>query len=80
MSLVRESDDYKIVVQTTVGEGSHLVYSIIHKDYGVVEAEVPFLCQAYDGLKEMQGMLDKQRREEVELSIEEPLIVVPSEA
>jgi len=33
----------------------------VNKKTDVVEAEVPFLVQGYEGLEEMQDMLDKHR-------------------
>jgi len=57
-----ETEDYKLVVQPSVNKDSnHLVYSIVNKKTDVVEAEVPFLVQGYEGLEEMQDMLDKHR-------------------
>jgi len=58
-----ETLDYRLVVQGSVaykGNG-HLVYAIINKETDVVEAEVPFLVQGYEGLHEMQATLDDWR-------------------
>ena len=58
-----ETLDYKLVVQVSVvskGNG-HSVYAIINKETDVVEAEVPFLVQGYEGLHEMQASLDEWR-------------------
>ena len=58
-----ETLDYKLVVQGSVaskGTG-HAVYAIVNKETDVVEAEVPFLVQGYEGLHEMQATLDDWR-------------------
>ena len=67
-----ETLDYKLVVQPSVNkDASHLVYAIVNKQTDVVEAEVPFLVQGYEGLEEMQDMLDKHRDKEKN-KVEEP--------
>jgi len=60
---IDETLDYKLVVQQSVASkaNGHLVYAIINKETDVVEAEVPFLVQGYEGLYEMQDSLDKWR-------------------
>ena len=57
-----ETLDYKLVVQPSVNkDANHLIYAIVNKQTDVIEAEVPFLVQGYEGLEEMQGMLDAHR-------------------
>ena len=60
---IDETLDYKLVVQQSVASkaNGHLVYAIINKETDVVEAEVPFLVQGYEGLHEMQASLDNWR-------------------
>ena len=60
---IEETLDYKLVVQQSVASklNGHLVYAIINKETDVVEAEVPFLVQGYEGLYEMQATLDDWR-------------------
>ena len=60
---IEETLDYKLVVQKSVASkaNGHLVYAIVNKETDVVEAEVPFLVQGYEGLYEMQDTLDKWR-------------------
>jgi len=60
---IDETLDYKLVVQgsVTAKSNGHLVYAIVNKETDVVEAEVPFLVQGYDGLYEMQATLDDWR-------------------
>ena len=60
---IEETLDYKLVVQQSVASklNGHLVYAIINKETDVVEAEVPFLVQGYEGLYEMQASLDSWR-------------------
>ena len=60
---IEETLDYKLVVQQSIASkvNGHLVYAIINKETDVVEAEVPFLVQGYEGLYEMQDSLDKWR-------------------
>ena len=55
--------DYKLIVQQSVASkvNGHLVYAIVNKETDVVEAEVPFLVQGYEGLHEMQASLDNWR-------------------
>ena len=58
-----ETLDYKLVVQASVASNGngHAVYAIVNKETDVVEAEVPFLVQGYEGLHEMQATLDEWR-------------------
>ena len=58
-----ETLDYKLVVQGSVASkaNGHAVYAIVNKETDVVEAEVPFLVQGYEGLHEMQATLDDWR-------------------
>ena len=58
-----ETLDYKLVVQGSVAScgNGHAVYAIVNKETDVVEAEVPFLVQGYEGLYEMQATLDDWR-------------------
>ena len=58
-----ETLDYKLVVQVSVASNAngHAVYAIVNKETDVVEAEVPFLVQGYEGLHEMQATLDQWR-------------------
>ena len=58
-----ETLDYKLVVQGSVASSGngHAVYAIVNKETDVVEAEVPFLVQGYEGLYEMQATLDDWR-------------------
>ena len=57
-----ETLDYKLVVQPSVNkDANHLIYAIVNKKTDVIEAEVPFLVQGYEGLDEMQTMLDVHR-------------------
>ena len=60
---IEETLDYKLVVQQSIASkvNGHLVYAIINKETDVIEAEVPFLVQGYEGLYEMQDSLDKWR-------------------
>ena len=60
---IEETLDYKLVVQQSIASkvNGHLVYAIINKETDVVEAEVPFLVQGYEGLYEMQSTLDDWR-------------------
>jgi len=60
---IDETLDYKLIVQQSVASkaNGHLVYAIVNKETDVVEAEVPFLVQGYEGLHEMQDTLDKWR-------------------
>jgi len=60
---IDETLDYKLIVQQSVASkaNGHLVYAIVNKETDVVEAEVPFLVQGYEGLYEMQDTLDKWR-------------------
>ena len=60
---IEETLDYKLVVQQSVASkaNGHLVYAIVNKETDVVEAEVPFLVQGYEGLHEMQASLDNWR-------------------
>jgi len=60
---IDETLDYKLIVQQSVASkaNGHLVYAIINKETDVVEAEVPFLVQGYEGLHEMQATLDNWR-------------------
>ena len=60
---IDETLDYKLVVQQSVASkaNGHLVYAIVNKETDVVEAEVPFLVQGYEGLYEMQSTLDDWR-------------------
>ena len=67
VNMIASSKDYYLTVQETVVTGeTQLVYAVINKIYGVVEAEVPFLTQALTGIKEMQEILDKHRKGEDE--------------
>tara|TARA_R100001082_G_C4317004_1_gene139370 strand:- start:5 stop:262 length:258 start_codon:yes stop_codon:yes gene_type:complete len=61
---IDETLDYKLVVQKSVAvkANGHLVYAIVNKETDVVEAEVPFLVQGYEGLYEMQATLDDWRK------------------
>tara|TARA_R100001086_G_C11634228_1_gene202592 strand:+ start:107 stop:364 length:258 start_codon:yes stop_codon:yes gene_type:complete len=61
---IDETLDYKLVVQASVASkaNGHLVYAIVNKETDVVEAEVPFLVQGYEGLHEMQATLDDWRK------------------
>ena len=58
-----ETLDYKLVVQGSVASkgNGHAIYAIVNKETDVVEAEVPFLVQGYEGLYEMQATLDNWR-------------------
>ena len=58
-----ETLDYKLVVQASVASkgNGHAVYAIVNKETDVVEAEVPFSVQGYEGLHEMQATLDDWR-------------------
>ena len=60
---IDETLDYKLIVQQSVASkvNGHLVYAIVNKETDVVEAEVPFLVQVYEGLHEMQASLDNWR-------------------
>ena len=60
---IEETLDYKLVVQQSIASkvNGHLVYAIINKETDVIEAEVPFLVQGYEGLYEMQDSLNKWR-------------------
>jgi|TARA_R100001594_G_scaffold6389_2_gene18227 hypothetical protein len=60
---IDETLDYKLIVQQSVASkvNGHLVYAIVNKETDVVEAEVPFLVQGYEGLHEMQASLDNWR-------------------
>tara|TARA_R100001082_G_scaffold78608_2_gene46120 strand:+ start:1174 stop:1431 length:258 start_codon:yes stop_codon:yes gene_type:complete len=60
---IEETLDYKLVVQQSIASkvNGHLVYAIVNKETDVIEAEVPFLVQGYEGLYEMQDSLDKWR-------------------
>ena len=60
---IDETLDYKLIVQQSVASkaNGHLVYAIVNKETDVVEAEVPFLVQGYEGSYEMQDTLDKWR-------------------
>ena len=60
---IEETLDYKLVVQQSVASklNGHLVYAIVNKETDVIEAEVPFLVQGYEGLYEMQASLDSWR-------------------
>tara|TARA_R100001082_G_scaffold13564_2_gene6993 strand:+ start:1174 stop:1428 length:255 start_codon:yes stop_codon:yes gene_type:complete len=60
---IEETLDYKLVVQSSVASkaNGHLVYAIVNKETDVVEAEVAFLVQGYEGLYEMQDSLDRWR-------------------
>ena len=60
---IDETLDYKSIVQQSVASkvNGHLVYAIVNKETDVVEAEVPFLVQGYEGLHEMQDSLDNWR-------------------
>ena len=60
---IDETLDYKLIVQQSVASkaNGHLVYAIVNKETDVVEAEVPFLVQGYEGLHEMQATLDNWR-------------------
>jgi len=61
---IDETLDYKLVVQQSVASkaNGHLVYAIVNKETDVIEAEVPFLVQGYEGLYEMQDTLDNWRK------------------
>jgi hypothetical protein len=58
-----ETLDYRLIVQASVvsNGNDHAVYAIVNKETDVVEAEVPFLVQGYEGLHEMQATLDDWR-------------------
>ena len=58
-----ETLDYRLIVQASVvsNGNDHAVYAIVNKETDVVEAEVPFLVQGYEGLHEMQATLDEWR-------------------
>ena len=60
---IEETLDYKLIVQQSIASkvNGHLVYAIVNKETDVVEAEVPFLVQGYEGLYEMQASLDSWR-------------------
>ena len=58
-----ETLDYRLIVQASVvsNGNDHAIYAIVNKETDVVEAEVPFLVQGYEGLHEMQATLDDWR-------------------
>jgi len=58
-----ETLDYRLIVQASVvsNGNDHAIYAIVNKETNVVEAEVPFLVQGYEGLHEMQATLDEWR-------------------
>lgn len=60
MTLIRELDNYKLVVGDSVEREGSLAYQVVNKEFNVIETETFILPQAHDYLEQLQAALDAQ--------------------